>query len=73
MFGTYLAQPSRGHAAMAIGVDAFRTADDQHVGRLLVQPLLDTPGGYPINRRPEGMEAVVSSISGRREAQRDPQ
>ena len=53
MFGTYLAQPSKGHAAMTIGVDAFRTPEDLRVDRLLLQPLRDTPGGYPINRRPE--------------------
>jgi sterol desaturase/sphingolipid hydroxylase (fatty acid hydroxylase superfamily) len=53
MFGTYLAQPAMGHEAMTIGVDAFRTAEDLRVDRLLVQPLRDTAGGYPINRRPE--------------------
>lgn len=52
LFGTYLANPSMGHEAMTIGVDAFRTPQDQRLDRLLIQPLLDTPGGYPINRRP---------------------
>ncbi len=51
LFGTYRAQPAAGHEAMTIGVDAFRSAEDLQIGRLLVQPLLDTPGGYPINRR----------------------
>jgi sterol desaturase/sphingolipid hydroxylase (fatty acid hydroxylase superfamily) len=51
LFGTYRAQPAAGHEAMTIGVDAFRTADDLRLERLLIQPLLDTPGGYPINRR----------------------
>ncbi len=51
LFGTYRAQPAAGHEAMTIGVDAFRSAEDLRLGRLLVQPLLDTPGGYPINRR----------------------
>jgi hypothetical protein len=36
---------------MTIGVDAFRSAQDLRLDRLLIQPLLDTPGGYPINRR----------------------
>jgi sterol desaturase/sphingolipid hydroxylase (fatty acid hydroxylase superfamily) len=51
LFGTYRAQPAAGHEAMTIGVDAFRTAEDLRLDRLLVQPFLDTPGGYPINRR----------------------
>jgi sterol desaturase/sphingolipid hydroxylase (fatty acid hydroxylase superfamily) len=51
LFGTYRAQPAAGHEAMTIGVDAFRSAEDFRLDRLLVQPLLDTPGGYPINRR----------------------
>jgi sterol desaturase/sphingolipid hydroxylase (fatty acid hydroxylase superfamily) len=53
LFGTYRAQPAAGHEAMIIGVDAFRTAQDQRVERLLIQPFRDTPGGYTINRRPE--------------------
>jgi sterol desaturase/sphingolipid hydroxylase (fatty acid hydroxylase superfamily) len=53
LFGTYRAQPADGHEAMTVGVDAFRTADDLRIDRLLIQPLLDTPGAYPINRRPE--------------------
>ena len=53
LFGTYRAQPAKGHIAMEIGVDAFRTVDDLRIGRLLIQPMLDNPGGYPINRRDE--------------------
>jgi sterol desaturase/sphingolipid hydroxylase (fatty acid hydroxylase superfamily) len=51
LFGTYRAQPRLGHAAMAIGVDAFRSPGDERLDQLLVQPLRDTPGRYPINRR----------------------
>jgi sterol desaturase/sphingolipid hydroxylase (fatty acid hydroxylase superfamily) len=51
IFGTYREQPAAGHEGMTIGVDAFRSAEDLRIDRLLVQPLLDTPGGYPINRR----------------------
>jgi sterol desaturase/sphingolipid hydroxylase (fatty acid hydroxylase superfamily) len=51
LFGTYRAQPRTDHAGMVIGVDAFRSADDLRLARLLVQPLRDTPGQYPINRR----------------------
>jgi sterol desaturase/sphingolipid hydroxylase (fatty acid hydroxylase superfamily) len=53
LFGTYRDQPVSGHAAMTIGVDAFRTPKDLRIDRLLIQPLLNTPGAYPINRRPE--------------------
>jgi len=51
LFGTYRAQPRLGHAAMTIGVDAFRSSQELRLDRLLVQPLLDTPGQYPITRR----------------------
>jgi sterol desaturase/sphingolipid hydroxylase (fatty acid hydroxylase superfamily) len=51
LFGTYKAQPRLGHDAMTVGVDAFRSAQDLRLDRLLVQPFLDTPGQYPINRR----------------------
>jgi sterol desaturase/sphingolipid hydroxylase (fatty acid hydroxylase superfamily) len=51
IFGTYRAEPLGGHEAMTIGVDAFRSPADTRLDRLLVQPLRDTPGQYPINRR----------------------
>jgi sterol desaturase/sphingolipid hydroxylase (fatty acid hydroxylase superfamily) len=51
LFGTYRAQPAAGHDAMTIGVDAFRTPQDLRLDRLLMQPLRDTPGSYPINLR----------------------
>lgn len=53
ILGTYRSQPAGGQEAMTIGVDAFRTAEDQRLERLLIQPLLDNPGAYPINRRDE--------------------
>ena len=53
LFGTYRAQPKEGHEAMTVGVDAFRTFEDFRIDRLLIQPLRDTPGAYPINRRVE--------------------
>jgi sterol desaturase/sphingolipid hydroxylase (fatty acid hydroxylase superfamily) len=56
LFGTYRAQPAAGHAQMTLGVDAFRTAADLRLDRLLAQPFRDTPGGYAINRRPDGRE-----------------
>jgi sterol desaturase/sphingolipid hydroxylase (fatty acid hydroxylase superfamily) len=51
LFGTYRAAARLDDAAMTIGVDAFRSPDDARLGELLVQPLRDTPGRYPINRR----------------------
>jgi sterol desaturase/sphingolipid hydroxylase (fatty acid hydroxylase superfamily) len=51
LFGTYREQPQAGHDAMMIGVDAFRSKEDLRLDRLIVQPLRDTPGQYPINRR----------------------
>ena len=71
MFGTYRPQPMRGHEGMAIGVDAFRTPEDLRVDRLLLQPLRETPGGYPINRRPgiaeesEALRAIISPAAPR--------
>jgi sterol desaturase/sphingolipid hydroxylase (fatty acid hydroxylase superfamily) len=51
LFGTYRAQPAAGHEAMTIGIDAFRSPEDLRLDRLLMQPLRDTPGEYPITRR----------------------
>ena len=60
LFGTYRAQPAAGHRAMTLGVDAFRSAADLRLDRLLVQPFHDTPGAYPINRRQEtGLEQGI--------------
>ena len=51
LLGTYRAQPRVAHAAMTIGVDAFRSPGDQRLDQLLIQPFRNTPGQYPINRR----------------------
>ena len=51
LFGTYRPEPEAGHDAMTIGVDAFRSPLDMRLDYLLIQPLRDTPGRYPINRR----------------------
>ncbi len=63
LFGTYRAQPATGHAAMTIGVDAFRTPRDLRLDQLLLQPLRETPGGYAINRRPEGAKPIEAKPS----------
>src|SRR5579871_533694 len=51
LLGTYRAAPAAGHEAMTIGLDAFRDVADLRLDRMLLQPLIDTPGQYPINRR----------------------
>ncbi len=51
LLGTYRAAPAAGHEAMTIGLDAFRDIADLRLDRMLLQPLIDTPGQYPINRR----------------------
>ena len=51
LFATYREQPRAGHIAMDIGVDAFRSEEDLRLDRLLIQPLQNSPGQYPINRR----------------------
>ena len=51
LFGTYRAQPAAGHAGMTIGLDLFRNIEDLRLDRMLFQPLIDSAGRYPINRR----------------------
>lgn len=51
LFGTYRAQPRRGHEGMTVGVDAFRSPENLRLDRLLIQPFQNTPGQYPINGR----------------------
>lgn len=65
LFGTYRAQPAAPHETMVIGVDAFRAQRDLSLDRLLVQPLLDTSGGYAINRRPEAPAADADATAPR--------
>ncbi len=51
LFGTYRAQPDRGHEAMTIGLDQFRDPGKLSLPGLLVQPFVGQVGDYPINRR----------------------
>lgn len=39
LFGTYRAQPARGHEGMTIGVAGFRADGEQRLDRLLLQPV----------------------------------
>jgi sterol desaturase/sphingolipid hydroxylase (fatty acid hydroxylase superfamily) len=39
LFGTYKAQPARGHDAMRIGTEGFRAPEELRLDRMLLQPL----------------------------------
>ena len=52
LFGTYRAQPAAGHERMIIGIMQFRSRRDLRVDQMLLQPLREQTGGYPINRQP---------------------
>ncbi len=45
LFGTYIAQPQKGHEGMTIGFEQFRTLRDQWLDRMLIQPLLGPANG----------------------------
>lgn len=48
IFGTYIAQPRKGHQGMTIGLPRFRTRRDLWLDRMLMQPLRgDEDGGAP--------------------------
>lgn len=52
LFGTYKAQPARGHEGMTIGLERLR--DERKADRLhwmLLLPFLGQEGDYPVNRR----------------------
>jgi sterol desaturase/sphingolipid hydroxylase (fatty acid hydroxylase superfamily) len=51
LFGTYKAEPDRGHEQMVIGLDRFRDPQDNTLPRMLIQPLLGKGDEYAINRR----------------------
>jgi sterol desaturase/sphingolipid hydroxylase (fatty acid hydroxylase superfamily) len=50
LFGTYKAQPARGHEGMAIGLAQFRDPRRLSFFRLLVLPFVGDPGKVSINR-----------------------
>jgi len=51
LFGTYRDQPEQGYEGMEIGIDQFRSPNELHLPKMLVQPFVESAGGYPINRR----------------------
>lgn len=42
LFGTYRSQPEHGHLGMTIGLEDYRTEQDQQLGRMLMQPFQRT-------------------------------
>ena len=54
LFGTYIAQPEKGHDGMTIGIEQFRTSGDLRLDRMLLQPFRGETGEYPINRGADG-------------------
>lgn len=50
LFGTYKAQPAKGHADMVIGLSQFRDPQRLTLPRLLILPFVGDPGRVPINR-----------------------
>jgi sterol desaturase/sphingolipid hydroxylase (fatty acid hydroxylase superfamily) len=50
LFGTYKAQPDRGHEGMTIGLAQFRDPTRLTLPRLLALPFVGDPGSVPINR-----------------------
>lgn len=49
LFGTYRAQPEKGHLGMTIGIEDFRTEHDLRLDQMLIQPFRHT------KRRPKPM------------------
>jgi len=60
LLGTYRQAPALGYDGMTVGVDAFRSPGDLRIDQLLIQPALNSPGNYPINRRNEVVKASPS-------------
>lgn len=50
LFGTYCAQPAKGHTAMTIGLSQFRNENRLTLPWLLILPTIGDPGKQPINR-----------------------
>jgi len=49
-FGTYCAQPQKGHQEMDIGISTFRTERDLMLDRMLLQPFKSSADNYSINK-----------------------
>jgi len=51
IFGTYRAQPQKGHEGMTIGLNQFREPPPRPLLWMLILPFVGKLGAYPINRR----------------------
>lgn len=51
LLGTYIPQPAKGHEAMEIGIEQFRTRRDLWLDRMLVQPLRGPASGHALDPR----------------------
>ena len=61
LLGTYRAQPRGGHEAMTIGLPNFREPRDQHLDRLLIQPLFsEQRADRPVHESPTSTAYVRS-------------
>jgi len=49
-FGTYCAQPQKGHQEMDIGISTFRTERDLMLDKMLLQPFKSSTNNYSINK-----------------------
>lgn len=53
LLGTYRPQPRDGHEGMMIGLNLFRSENDQTLPAMLAQPFRGPTNDYAINREPE--------------------
>ncbi len=51
LLGTYRAQPAKGHTAMDIGIERFRTTRDLWLDRMLIQPVRGPASGHALESR----------------------
>ncbi len=56
LFGTYCAQPSKGHEKMRIGIGDFRAERELWLDRMLLQPLRHATKAYALDRRGKDAE-----------------
>lgn len=49
LLGTYVAQPAKGHEAMDIGIEQFRTRRDLWLDRMLIQPVRGPASGHALD------------------------
>jgi len=49
LLGSYVAQPAKGHTAMQIGIEQFRTKRDLWIDRMLIQPIRGPASGHALD------------------------